>query len=143
MIHLSGRFLPPLAVAIALALAAPAAASVEGLWRATTDHAEVKIDACGDKICGRLVTSDRLKAFPDQLDVRNRDAALRGRPLKGVLIMRDFSGGPTLLTGGTLYDPSGGGTYSGRLTLTTPDTLKMTGCIVAPLCRSQTWTRIN
>ena len=126
-----------------IGFAIAAHASITGVWRAKTDHAEVRIDSCGDKVCGRLVSSDRLKAFPDQRDVRNHNAALRTRPLKGVMIMRDFSGGPTVLTGGTLYDPAGGGTYTGTLKLITPDTLKMTGCIVAPLCRSQTWTRID
>ena len=123
--------------------AAAATASVEGLWRASTDNAQVRIGDCGGKVCGRLVDSDRLKTLPDQRDVRNRNKALRSRTLKGVLIVQGFSGGPTEWTGGTVYDPAGGGTYGGRLTLVGPDTLKMTGCIVAPLCRSQTWTRIK
>ena len=120
---------------------ASASASVEGLWRTSVDRAEVRIEGCGTKICGRLVTSDRLKAFPDQRDVHNHDRALRSRRLAGAPIVQGFSGGPTRFTGGTVYDPAGGGTYSGRIVLTGPDTLKLTGCIVAPLCRSQTWTR--
>ncbi len=120
-----------------------AAPTVQGLWRTPTDNGQVRIEDCGAKICGRLVTSDRLQALPDQRDVRNHDKALRGRRLVGVLIAQGFSGGPTTWTGGTVYDPAGGGTYSGRIALTGPDTLKLTGCIIAPLCRSQTWTRIK
>lgn len=116
---------------------------IAGAWRTQVDRGEVRFEACGDKICGRLITSDRLKAFPDQLDVHNHDKALRARPLKGALIAQGFSGGPTAFSGGTVYDPAGGGTYSGRIALTGPDKLRLTGCIVPPLCRSQTWTRIG
>ena len=130
---------------LAAAIAGPAAAasSVEGLWRTATDNGEVRIEPCGDKTCGRLITSDRLKAFPDQRDVHNHNASLRNRTLRGVTIAQGFTGSGTKLTDGTLYDPAGGGTYRGRMVLTGPDTLKLTGCIVAPLCRSQTWTRIR
>ncbi len=130
---------------LATALGAPvsAAPSVLGLWRTPTDHGEVRIEACGDKICARIVTSDRLKAFPDQRDAHNHDRALRSRPLANLLIAQGFSGGPTRFAGGTVYDPAGGGTYSGHIVLTGPDTLELTGCIVEPLCRSQTWTRIG
>lgn len=137
------RPIPPcLLASLVVVVAAPASASVLGLWRTPTDNGEVRVEACGAKICARLMTSDRLKAFPDQRDVHNHDKTLRDRPLKEALIARGFSGGPTAFTGGTVYDPAGGGTYSGRIVLTAPDTLKLTGCIVAPLCRSQTWTRI-
>lgn len=125
------------------ASAAPALAPIEGLWRTPTDHGQVRIETCGGKVCGRLVTSDRLRAFPDQRDVRNRDKGLRERMLKGVLIAQGFSGGPMRWSGGTVYDPAGGGTYSGRIELTEAGTLKLTGCIVAPMCRSQIWTRVR
>lgn len=135
----------PAVIAVALfgAGGASASAPLQGLWRTATDNGQVRFEPCGDKICGRLVTSDRLKAFPDQRDVHNKDKALRDRPLKGMVIARGFSGSPTELTGGTLYDPATGGTYSGRINITGPDTLRLTGCIVAPLCKSQTWTRIS
>jgi uncharacterized protein (DUF2147 family) len=128
---------------LAVVAASPARASVEGLWRTPTDNGQVRIEACGPKICARIVTSDRLKAFPDQRDAHNHDHALRTRRLKEALIAQGFSGGPTRFTGGTVYDPAGGGTYTGSIVLTGPDTLKLTGCIVAPFCRSQTWTRIK
>ena len=129
-----------LIVAAGAALAAPA--SVEGLWRTPTNNGRIRIEACGAKLCGRLIGSDRLKALPDQRDVHNHDKALRGRTLKGLTIVQGFSGGPTEWTGGTVYDPAGGGTYSGRIRLVGPDQLKLTGCIVPPFCRSQTWTRV-
>ena len=130
---------------LASAFGAPASAapSVLGLWLTPTDHGEVRIAACGDRICARIVTSDRLKALPDQRDAHNHDRALRSRPLENLLIAEGFSGGPKRFTGGTVYDPAGGGTYSGRIVLTGPDTLELTGCIVEPICRSQTWTRIG
>ena len=130
-------------LAAAFGATASAAPSVLGLWRTPTDHGEVRVEACGEKICARIVTSDRLKAFPGQRDAHNHDRALRTRPLENLLIAQGFSGGPTRFTGGMVYDPAGGGTYSGRMVLTGPDTLELTGCIVEPLCRSQTWKRIG
>lgn len=135
--------LPLALAALAVVFVVPARAGVEGLWRTPTDNGEVRIMDCGPKICARLITSDRLKAFPDQRDAHNRNRALRSRPLKNALIAQGFSGGPTEFAAGTVYDPAGGGTYSGRIVLTGPNTLKLTGCIVAPFCRSQTWTRIG
>ena len=134
------RLASMLAVGAFAASAAPPT-QIQGLWATPTDNGRIRMENCGGKLCGHLVGSDRLSAFPDQHDVRNHDASLRGRLLKGVPIVQGFSGGPTEWTGGTVYDPAGGGTYGGKIRLTGPDTLKLTGCIVAPFCRSQVWTR--
>jgi uncharacterized protein (DUF2147 family) len=122
-------------------LAAPA--GPEGLWRTPVHHGVVEIYDCGDKLCARIVTSDILQRDPDEKDVKNRDLALRDRPLKGLTVMWDFKGGPTDWKGGTAYNPQDGGTYHGSLKLVDAEKLSMTGCIVFPLCQSQTWTRIH
>jgi len=130
----------------ALGLAAApafAASPAEGLWRTPTNNGEVRIAECGQALCGRIVSSDRIKADPELRDTKNRNEALRSRPLKDLLMLQGFTGGPTEWKGGTVYNPEDGGTYKGRLKLQDADTLRLTGCIVAPLCKSQTWRRIE
>jgi uncharacterized protein (DUF2147 family) len=94
-------------------------------------------------LCGKVVTSDRIKADPALADTKNRNAALRARPLKDLQILQGFTGGPPQWKGGTVYNPEDGGTYKGSIKLVDPDTLRLTGCIFAPLCKTETWRRIK
>jgi uncharacterized protein (DUF2147 family) len=127
-----------------LASAAPAAAAdVTGVWMTPTKHGEVEITRCGQSICGRLMTSDGIKADPNLKDVKNQNEALRSRPLKGVPLLQGFKGGPNEWTDGKIYNPDDGKTYGSSLKLEGADTLKVKGCIVAPLCKTQTWKRIR
>ena len=117
-----------------------AASPVEGKWRTQGGSGTVEIAPCGAKLCGRLIDFPELRANPDVTDLRNRDAKLRSRPLKGVAMLNGFSGGPTKYTGGTIYNPGDGRTYRSVMELAAPDTLKVKGC-VGPICQTQTWTR--
>jgi uncharacterized protein (DUF2147 family) len=121
--------------------AAVAAPGPEGFWRTATDNGVVQVFACGAALCGTLVTSDRLKEHPEQVDGRNADASLRTRTLKGLALFTAMKGGPTEWAGGSLYNPDDGHTYRGSIRLTGPDTLTLTGCVFKPFCRSETWTR--
>lgn len=124
--------------------AAAQEASILGRWRTPAEGGVVEIHRCGAALCGRLIDAAPLRRNADQRDVRNRDAALRDRPLRGVLVLRGFTGGPTEWRGGPLYDPNSGQTAErGTLTLTTPDRLAVRGCIARVLCRTQTWRRAD
>ena len=128
----------------ALAISAPALAQdVTGLWQTETNGGQVEIGHCGNSLCGKLVNSDHIKSDPTVKDVKNKDASLRTRTLKNMQMLYDFTGGPTKWTGGKVYNAADGGTYSGTITLTSANSLKLKGCIVAPLCKSETWTRIK
>lgn len=119
------------------------AADVAGLWATPKNGGRVEISRCGQSLCGRLVSSDDIEVDPGFPDVNNRDRSLRGRPLKGLLILHGFGGGPGRWTGGKVYNPEDGATYSGSLELVGDDRLRLKGCIVVPLCRSQAWTRVK
>lgn len=128
----------------AAALAAGNGDAVVGKWRAASKNAVVNIERCGASICGRLTGSDGLRAKPDMLDTNNKDAALRGRKVLGLpMIGGPFAFKDGVWTGGTVYNPEDGGTYKATLSLTDNDHLKLKGCIVWPLCKTQTWTRIR
>lgn len=118
--------------------------AVLGRWRTTAQNGVVEIERCGAALCGRLVDAAALRANPDQRDVRNRRSALRDRPIKGLVVLQDFSGGPQTWSGGPLYDPeSGQSAATGRLTLAEPDRLTVQACVAPLLCRTQTWTRLR
>ncbi len=123
----------------AIALASPA----DGHWRSPTEHGEVEIYACGADICGRVIDGDNIRANPDLRDIKNKDTAQQSRRMKGAVIMTAFHGGPKEWEGGRVYDPQSGNTYHGTVTLVDADTLHLKGCLIGPLCRTQTWTRIH
>ncbi|MGV3579447.1 DUF2147 domain-containing protein [Brevundimonas sp.] len=128
------------------ALAAPASAQQAdptGLWQTPTNGGQVRIARCGQALCGTLVTSDHIRTDPGALDENNSNRALRTRTLRNLPMLTGFTGGPTEWRGGSVYNPADGRTYRGTITLTNANTLNLRGCVVAPLCRTQTWTRVR
>lgn len=128
---------------ILAAAAAPSPQDALGQWQTETKHGVVEIAACGPSICGRLVESDALRTNPQLRDIRNKDAAQRDRMLKGLTILQGFHAKSGEWAGGTIYNGDDGGTYQATLTMIDRDTLKVKGCIVWPLCKSQTWKRLR
>ena len=130
------------ALAASVSVAGAAAASpASGVWHAPDKNATIQVYDCGAAICGRVMDSDDLRANPDMRDTKNSDASLKGRKVKGLTIMTGLSGGPTEWSGGSVYDPASGHTYHGSFTLVGSDTAHLKGCIIGPLCRTDTWTR--
>ncbi|HUD28917.1 MAG TPA: DUF2147 domain-containing protein [Novosphingobium sp.] len=125
------------------AFAAADADSVVGTWRTPAKNGSVEIARCGGSICGKLLSSEHLRTNPDLRDVNNKDTAKRDRRLKGLQILGGFTLDKGTWTGGTIYNPEDGGTYKATITPAGADTLKLKGCIVWPLCKTQTWTRIK
>ncbi|MBA15336.1 MAG: hypothetical protein CMN73_03170 [Sphingomonas sp.] len=118
--------------------------AIIGRWQTEKENGVVEIHRCGDALCGRVLDGAPLRANPDQRDVRNPDRSLRDRRVRGLRVLSGFTGGPIRWTGGPLYDPeSGDRASSGSLTLENANTLKVKGCIVGFLCRTQTWHRIR
>jgi uncharacterized protein (DUF2147 family) len=136
-------------VALAL-LASPAlAASPVGLWATEGAKGQVRIETCGEKLCGKIVALAEPN-YPDgkpKIDRNNPDAALRERPIVGLPILRDFGpekGEANKWSGGTIYDPESGSTYKCTMTLQADGTLEVRGYVGMPLLgRSQTWTAVK
>jgi uncharacterized protein (DUF2147 family) len=120
-----------------------APADVVGRWKTESRNGVVEITRCGPSICGRLVSSDGIRASPQLKDAKNKDAAQRSRTLKGVMLIWGFTGSGGEWTGGQIYNPEDGKTYKSTVTLENPTTLKVRGCIFVPLCKTQRWTRIG
>jgi uncharacterized protein (DUF2147 family) len=118
--------------------------SVYGVWRSPTHGAHIEITPCeGDAICGKLLSASRPKSNPELLDIHNRDPAKRNLTMIGQTVFEGFKGGPHKWTGGRLYNPGDGKYYSGTISLVGHNHLKLKGCALRFLCKSQTWTRVK
>lgn len=116
--------------------------ALNGLWRTERHGAWVQVADCGNGTpCGRLAWVDGQVAAGQTHDVRNRDPALRHRPLQGLPILWGFVAQPDGWRQGRVYNPDDGKTFAARLRLLRPDVLQVTGCL-GPLCRSETWARV-
>jgi uncharacterized protein (DUF2147 family) len=132
-----------IAAALTLMATPVLAADVAGLWATPKNGGQVEISHCGNSLCGKLVTSNHIRDNPAMKDTKNKDESQRSRTLKNLQMLYDFTGGPTKWTGGKVYNAADGGTYSGTIVLTSANSLKLKGCIVAPLCKTEIWTRIK
>jgi uncharacterized protein (DUF2147 family) len=126
--------------------AAPAPSSAQpmaqplGIWNTSDDDSQVRITACGVAVCGYPVTPAPSAEAPAHLDVHNPDPALRGRPMSKIQIFK-LEPVQNGLWRGWIYSPRNGKTYKAALKMEGPERLKLTGCLVGPLCSSQFWTR--
>jgi glucans biosynthesis protein C len=136
---------------VLLSMATPTAARAatpEGRWYAEGGAAQVEIARCGQALCGTVVW---LRSPFDQngcvlRDVQNADARLRDRPVEGIELFHGLAQSPEapdVWTGGTIYDPTSGRTYSCRLTVD-GDRLHLRGYLGVPLIgRTTTWIRVG
>jgi uncharacterized protein (DUF2147 family) len=138
-------------LAVALALghavrAAPAGDPTFGDWLTQARDGKVRVGPCAAdpaQACGTLIwLKPPADAPPGPLhDAHNPDAALRSRPLLGVLIVSGFHRqAPGEWVDGKVYDPNDGKTYRSKMNLDPDGTLKVSGC-VAVFCKTQTWTK--
>lgn len=128
-----------------LALAAPAEASPEsvlGEWLTGSGGGRVRIDKCGESVCGALVWLREEPAGETWLDTRNKNEALRTRPLRGLRILEGFRLRDGKWVNGRVYHPENGNTYRAELIPQANGTLVMKGCL-GPICQDQTWRRVQ
>jgi Uncharacterized protein conserved in bacteria len=135
------------ALVAAAAFANPAfAASPDmaiGKWRTPSRQGVVEITSCGESLCGKVLESDGIRANADLRDEKNKDAAKRTRKVKGLQMLGGFKREDDKWSGGWIYNPEDGGTYKATITPADKNTLKLKGCVVWPLCKTQTWTRLR
>jgi uncharacterized protein (DUF2147 family) len=133
-------------VLLLLALPAPlpaAAADIAGTWLSGDGDGLIAIRVDDGGIRAKILGSPNESPGRAKTDVNNPDPALRGRPLVGLEIFKDFRyDGNGSWSGGSIYDPNSGKTYSCRIKLVAPDTLKVRGFIgIALIGRTETWKR--
>lgn len=112
--------------------AAQPAPELFGEWWTPGFGARVRIEPCGDAVCGRIVW-----AWDTAPDIADK-SPLVGRQV--VELMRPQAGGRW--GGGRLYNPEDGRHYQGSLHLRSAENLLVEGCVLM-ICRKQVWRRVD
>lgn len=124
-----------------LLLAAPAgAADVTGAWN--TGKARVRIADCGSGLCATITALNEPNdaAGKPKTDRNNADASKRSRRIVGISILSGMKPAGDSVWKGSIYNPEDGKTYSASMTLQ-GSSLKVEGCALAIICRTQVWSR--
>jgi uncharacterized protein (DUF2147 family) len=109
------------------------ASQLLGEWWTPGFNARVRIEPCGDFVCGHIVWA---------WDEQPKDIADK-RPLAGRKVIEGMrSDGGVRWAGGRLYNPEDGRDYKGSLQLQSPSRLFVEGCVLM-LCRQQVWRRVD
>lgn len=141
-----------LALAVSPARAGDANASIPpspiGVWATEKGSAHVKIEDCGGKLCGSLIwlKEPLNQQGKDKIDSHNPDPTLRTRKILGLPLLNDFvsDGDGTVWSGGTIYNPDDGKTYSCKLTMQDRKTMKVRGYVgISLLGKTQVWSRVE
>lgn len=111
-----------------------------GKWQNPSGEGKIEIYKKGDKYLGKLYwIKDANKK-----DEKNPDAKLRNRKIQGLEILSGFTRDGQNYSGGQIYDPKSGKTYSCKMTVKGPDKLDIRGYLgVSLLGRTETWKRIE
>lgn len=123
-----------LAAAAVLCATAASADPIHGVWKTQPgddgNYAHVTMSACGGAVCGTLG-----KAY----DSSGKSIPSDKVGKRMVWDMQANGGGK--YSGGKIWAPDRDKTYKSKMALS-GDALKVSGC-VGPICRSQTWTRVQ
>jgi uncharacterized protein (DUF2147 family) len=117
-----------------------------GVWLIEDGSAKVRIEACDQALCGKVVWIQQPNDPADGkpwLDKNNIDPSKRNRLLLGVTIASDMK--PSDVPGkwvGQVYSIDFGRNYDGSITLLNPIKLKIEGCLLL-ICQSELWTKAD
>ena len=115
-------------VAFALLAGSPALAAeppVYGVWLRDGHDERLEFYDCDGKLCAREDALTSMEGGPPQIVLRS--AAKTGN--------NQWKG--------DLFNPENGKTYTGKIHYNPPNQLTLTGCLIAFLCQSETWTRLD
>lgn len=115
------------------------AAEPIGEWQVEEKVATIKIVDCDNHLWG--VVASEVKPG---IDSNNPDKTKRTRPTLGMPILLGMTKSTEEKNrwDGKIYNAKDGETYKASITLKSPNTLRVEGCYVWPLCGGQTWTRV-
>ena len=121
---------PPPVQAAAVAPTPPAAAPARdlnsplGVWLTEEKEGKVRIEQCGNNLCGYSVDSKSNQ--------------------NGEQVLINMKPGKDQKWSGRILDPNSGSTYDSTITLRGTDRLRVQGCAFGGMfCGGQTWTRVN
>ncbi|CAN5439876.1 DUF2147 domain-containing protein [soil metagenome] len=112
-----------------------------GDWLVEDGVANIRVAECNGSMWGAV----SWEKTPGGIDKNNPDVSKRTRPTLGMLTLIDMKKKPKADEwNGKVYDAKDSGKlYSASIRPKGPDELEIEGCLVWPLCGSQTWTRVG
>ncbi len=128
-------------------LPASARADAIGVWATVEEKSHVKIEACGNLLCGTIVwlAEPNDESGFAKHDRNNEDENLRDRPIIGLKLLQGFKLNgkkPNAWEEGSISNPEDGKTYASNMALQGSDVLLVEGCVWI-FCKEQTWTRVQ
>lgn len=126
--------------AMGTAMSAAHAAEIPGEWRVKEGVATIRIANCNGALWGVVAT----EKTPGGVDAKNPDKAKRGRPTLGMPILLNMKPDEDEKGkwDGNIYNAKDGKTYESSIKLSSPNQLKVEGCVLGFLCGGETWTRV-
>ena len=127
------------------AVRAQSAAEPSGVWQTQAGDARVKVSKCGGGLCG-VIVSVRDKIDPatgkPAVDDKNPNPALKNRSMVGLTLFSSMKPAGPNKWSGKIYNADDGSTYASNVSVTSPDVLRVEGC-VGPICGGENWTRVG
>jgi uncharacterized protein (DUF2147 family) len=145
-------------MAAALLLASPVHSqspeAIVGKWWNQEKEAQIEIYPCDGKYCGKIIwlkepnypaNDPKGMGGKPKVDRENPNPSKKERPILGMNLVWGFTfSGGKLWENGFIYDPREGKTYKCKMTLETPDHLKVRGFIgISLIGKSNDWTRVK
>jgi uncharacterized protein (DUF2147 family) len=125
-------FLPP-------SMATAAEPQPTGEWRTANGQANVRIDDCDGILWGSIAW----EKDPGGTDSNNPNPAERNHPTLGLHILLAMKPTKPNLWQGEVYNPENGKKYDSKISLASPDVLRIEGCVLGFLCGGENWTRVK
>ena len=120
-------------LAVAVAGTAEARSPIEGRWR--KGNLQIDIKPCGSALCGTVV-----KASAKQQARAERGS---GTDLIGATLIKDIRpAGPNSYRA-KVFLADRNMNASGKIRQVSPNQLKVSGCVLALVCKSADWTRVR
>jgi uncharacterized protein (DUF2147 family) len=119
--------------------AAAAEPQPTGEWLTENGLAHIRIDNCDGALWGIISWEKE----PGGTDSNNPNPAERNRPLLGSHVLLAMKPTPQGRWEGEVYNAENGKTYDANISLTSPDVLRIQGCVLGFLCGGENWTRVK
>jgi len=116
-----------------VALPADARTPIEGRWK--KGKLQIDIKPCGRTLCGTVV-----KASPKQQAKAERGS---GTDLVGATVIKDIRPAGRNIYRAKVFVADRNMNASGKIIQLSPNQLKVSGCVMALVCKSANWTRVD
>ncbi len=118
--------------------------SPQGKWSMADRKVTVKLQSCGENLCGRIVGLKE-PTYADgkiKIDRYNENKSLRARPLMGLALLTNMKPAGENSWKGNIYNPDDGHIYSATIKLNGGE-MKLQGCVAGIFCKTTKFTRVD